>query len=960
MRYLTGFVLFFILSLTSCRNDDNDMIIDLSGQWQFMTDTADVGVAGQWFNLALAEEVQLPGSMTQNGKGTPPSLSTQWTGSIYDSSWFFNPATAPYRKPDSLKFPFWLTPDLYYTGAAWYQKTIEIPESWEGRPVMLFLERPHWETTVWVDSIMLGMQNSLSTPHRYFLPANLAQGEHRLTIRVDNRIKEINPGPDSHSLTDHSQGNWNGLVGDLKLMALSPLLISNVKIYPDIESKEVRLVYSLLNAGSSIEEGVLKVSANSFNTVKTQKLPEIEVPVKTNPGVNTLEVIYPMGDDIALWGEFQPALYRLMSRLKLVDGPVASHEDTFGMRSFSTDSTRFVINGRPVFLRGTVDCAAFPLTGYPPTSVSDWKAYFSRLKAYGVNHVRFHSWCPPQAAFSAADELGLYLQVEGPFWTNHGTAVGYGLPVDQYIGDECRRILDEYGNHPSFVMFAYGNEPAGRYQIEFLDSLVNVWKAYDNRRLYAHASIGQSWPLAPSNEFIVRAGARGLPWGHRPQSEFDYGTKIAPFQVPYVAHEMGQFCVFPDFSEIPQYTGVMKPRNFEMFRQELIRKKMGDQAHDFLMASGKFQVLCYKQEIEASLRTPGNGGMQLLGIADFPGQGSAIVGVANVFAQPKAYVAPADFKHFFDATVPLSRFSKFVFTNNDTLDVQLEVAHFGPQVLKEVIPHWRITNAAGEVWQEGDLPTTDVTWGNTVLGRLSLPLESLKMAVSLHLQLQIGDFVNGWDFWVYPQSLPESVDTSVYIAHEWDQTTRDILNNGGKVLLLAAGKVEHGKDVKQYFRPVFWNTSWFKMRPPHTLGILCDPTHPALADFPTQYHSNMQWWELLQRQQVMNVDSFPADFKPIVQPIDTWFLNRKLALIFEARVGNGKLMVCSSDIENHLQDRPAARQMRYSLLRYMQSEQFEPALEIGFNLIDDLFIDRAHQAVDFHTNDSPDELKPKL
>ncbi|GAO29472.1 glycoside hydrolase family 2 protein [Geofilum rubicundum] len=649
MRHLV--VLLLMVLIASCGQRDN-FVLDLAGEWQFQMDSADRGMDESWYAGELGERMVLPGSLMEAGIGHEITLETQWTGSIYDSSWFFNPHTEPYRQPGNLMFPFWLTPDVYYVGAAWYQKEVEVPNNWDERRIILHLERPHWESQVWVNGSHAGMQNSLSVPHEFDLTGLLKPGSNTISVRVDNRVKDINPGPDSHSITDHTQGNWNGIVGEMKLIARPHVYVKNVQVYPDVETGRVKLLSDMVNETGEVFSGEIEVHIELFNVDVKAKAQKMRFPVSVEKGDQTIELVVNMGDDVQLWDEFHPALYKLSVDLHGDKGVSDVFETQFGFRSFEADGTRFKINGRPVYLRGTVECAAHPLTGYAPMDKAYWRSLYQKAMTYGVNHFRFHSWNPPRAAFEAADELGIYLQPEGPFWTNHGTAVGDGLPVDQYIKDECDRLLETYGNHPSFVMFAYGNEPAGRHQIAFLNEMVEYWMEKDDRRLYTHAAIGGSWPLAPSNEFIIRAESRGLPWDSRPESMFDYSEKIAPYEVPYVAHEMGQYCVFPDFEEIPKYTGVYKAKNFEMFKAELERKNMGDQARDFFMASGTFQAICYKNEIEASLRTPGNGGTQLLALNDFPGQGTALVGVTDVFGMRRTISHPQNSVAFLHQPCP--------------------------------------------------------------------------------------------------------------------------------------------------------------------------------------------------------------------------------------------------------------------------------------------------------------------
>ena len=233
-------------------------------------------------------------------------------------------------------------------------------------------------------------------------------------------------------------------------------------------------------------------------------------------------------------------------------------------------------------------------------SAESWEKIFRKAKDYGLNHIRFHSWCPPEAAFIAADKIGLYLQPEGPSWPNHGPKIGLGQPIDQYLYDETERMVSWYGNYASFTMLSAGNEPAGD-QVKYLNAFVDYWKKKDRRRVYTGMSVGGSWPVVTNAEFQVRGGVRGLPWDKRPESVSDFSDGISKFSVPFVTHEMGQYCAFPNFGEIKDYNGVYRAKNFELFQQDLKDRGMADQARDFLLASGKLQVLCYKNEIEKVL-----------------------------------------------------------------------------------------------------------------------------------------------------------------------------------------------------------------------------------------------------------------------------------------------------------------------------------------------------------------------
>jgi hypothetical protein len=964
MRYCLYYTLLtFLFVVSPCNvmaSTEPANVISLAGTWKFQTDPEDKGKTEKWFVRSLTEIIKLPGSMVENGKGDELTLKTKWTGSIYDSSWFYNPSMAKFRQPGHIKFPFWLTPDKYYVGPAWYQKEVDIPKNWKGKRIVLFLERPHWESTVWIDDKEAGMQNSLCTPHQYDLTSMLSAGKHTLTIRIDNRIKEINPGPDSHSLTDHTQGNWNGMVGQLNLVAGSAnVFFDDIRIFPDIKAKTAKVVMVLRHPKNKTS-GKIELSVESFNTTSDQIIKPLVSDFTSGAGeTDTIVTIYPMGDNIQLWDEFHPVLYNLTAVITDKSGNKEIKKTIFGMRDFKANGKNFEINGHLTFLRGTVENCVFPLTGYAPMNEADWARVFTICRAHGLNHMRFHSYCPPEAAFIAADKAGFYLQPEGPSWANHGSSLGDGKPIDKYIWDETERIVKEYGNHPSFCMFAYGNEPRGRY-VKYLAEWLNHWKAKDNRRMYTSASIAMSWTVNPESEYIVRSGPRGLKWKGAPETKNDYrASDIVNWKVPYLAHEMGQWCVYPDFKEIAKYTGPLKAKNFELFQEQLGDNHMGDQSQDFLMASGKLQALCYKTEIETALKTTGLAGFQLLALNDYPGQGTALVGLLNAFWGEKGYITSDEFNRFCNSTVPLARFPKFVYTTNDTLTVEIEVSHFAENPLENVKSKWKISDEKGVDLANGSFDSRTIPIGNCIsIGTIFRTFSDVTHATKFNLEVTIDNYKNDWNFWVYPAVLPKVDTTTIYFCDVFNSKAEEVLNNGGNVFLYSSGKVENGKDVKQYFTPVFWNTSWFKMNPPHTTGILVKESSPAFADFPTEYHSNFQWWELVNRQQVMNLENFPSDFKPLVQPIDTWFLNRRLALLFEAKVGKGKIMVCSADLQNDLEKRPVARQLLFSLEKYMTSAKFKPAFAVEASVIKELFEVKERKIFRTYTKDSPDELKP--
>ena len=905
-------------------------VINLSGTWQFAIDRSTNVIRPKQY----LETIELPGSMLTNGKGDDVTLKTQWVSSLYDSSYFFNPKMAPYRQPGQMKFPFFLTPEKHYVGNAWYRRSVFVPNEWKGKTVTLYLERPHIETFVFVNGKSVGHEMSLSVPHQFDVTDYIKYGkQNTIEIRIYNGIENVCVGQDSHSVTDQTQGDWNGIVGSMELRT-SPRLW-RFRVSPDIEtgSAEVFIndtVYCVVVDGKQAYE-----CKGTFD--HQPSLPPV------------------------LWDEYNPYLYSLKLCYHGDSIPV-----TFGMRKVSIEGRDILLNDKVMKVRGTVGNCCFPETGYPPTDVESWERIFAKCKEYGLNAMRFHSYCPPEAAFVAADNIGFYLQPEGPSWPNHGVKLGQGMPIDKYLLEECKAIIDQYGSHPSFIMLAAGNEPAGNW-VKWCNIFVKEMHKYDPSRIYADASVGGGWAWAADAEYHVKGGARGLDeWKKQmPQSMDDFSagmdlprnfkpTEEKPVNTePIISHETGQWCAFPDLKETNQYTGAYKAKNFEIFADLLRDNGMEAQAEKFLMASGRLQVLAYKYDIERNLRTPDYAGFLLLGLNDYSGQGTALVGALNVHWMEKGYCTASDWTEFCSDVVPLARFPRFVFSATDTICIgtMLYNATFNTQ--QYPLLGYSISQSDGRTLKIGSVET-----GKDIIFDSS----SITSPQKLTLTLSAGNHHNHWDFWVYPNiDGAESLNTSedIYETDTLDAKAIEILEQGGSVLLECGGKIRYGNDVRHSYLPVFWNTSWFKMRPPHTTGSYIQCDHPIFKNFPTEDWQNLQWWELVNNTQVINLAEFPIEYQPIVQPIDTWHISRKLGMLIEARVLNGRLIMTTMNLHSNLDQRLVARQLRYSILNYMKSNDFNPTLQLDIKTIRNLFENEALR-VDMFTSGNPDELKPKL
>lgn len=885
------------LLLASCKQPAQE--IDLSGEWEVKLDSLS----------AEGDKITLPGTLCDAGLGTPCALKPEMEKEI-----FLNLK----RKFD-------------YVGPAWYTREVFVPREWQDKDIFLSLERVIWNSQVWVnDTKVEGFNESLTTPHSFDLSKHLIAGQNnRITVRIDNRRQhDISVRDLAHAYTNDTQTMWNGMLGKIALTAKDKVRIDEVKLTPDVDSRSVKVTVKTATGSDSALKGMLSFAVKD---PKGNSLAVKEVPIE---GAET-SFSYPISEPM-LWDEFNPNIYEATATLKAGEMTDVKSEN-FGMRKLTNKDALLQINGRRLFLRGTLECCIFPLKGYPPMDEAGWEKVFGAARDYGLNHIRFHSWCPPEAAFNVADRMGFYLQVELPLWTLN---VGEDEPTVNFLYAEAAHIMEEYGNHPSFCFWSLGNELEGDFGV--MNKLLSTLKQQDSRHLYMTTTFTfqkdhGSWPEANDDFWVTQWTKNGWVRGQgifddQPASfDKDFSTAIEGLPVPLITHEIGQYSVFPNLKEIDKYTGNLMPLNFMAVAADLEKKGRLHLAEGNLMASGKLAAILYKEEIERALKTPGFSGFQLLDLHDFPGQGTALVGIIDAFWESKGLITPEKFRRFCSPVVPLARFKKATYVNNEVLDIRFEAANFSDKALDGVRPEWKLSDSKGNVIAEGKLDEQTVPIGNAIkMGDISVALNSVSAAEQLTLSVQFAgsDYRNSWSIWVYPQELPE-VGSEIVYTRSFAEAEK-ALNQGKKVLLNPEKEEINGLEGK--FVQVFWSPVHFPNQP-GTMGILCDPVHPALADFPTEMHSNWQWWDICKNATTMELDSMKNNLQPIVRMVDNFYKNRNLGLLFEAKAGDGKLLVCSSDLMKSLDSRPVARQLRYSLLKYMESDKFNPQDAVSFEQI---------------------------
>jgi hypothetical protein len=892
-----------ILFLFACLNlAARAATLDLAGAWEVsLTDPA---TAAKW------QPIKLPGTLDDAGLGAPLILQPALTLQVL---------TRLQRK-------------FTHIGPAWYRHTVEIPAAWSGQSIALELERVLWESRVFVDGREVSRADSLTTPHTHDLTAALAPGRHELLLRIDNSeiYSEVShharsyvgreDAPLAHAYTNHTQVMWNGVLGHITLRASVPTAPKVLRIDAGLAPAPTLTVRVTTHAKKATDA---KYHLTLRRVGETKPLAEQTAALDAEG-----RVVWTLPADVKVsgWDEFSPAVYELTAAL--AGRPDTALTTTFGFRELTAVNREFQINSRRIFLRGNLECCIFPLTGHPPTDRAAWIKLLSTAKAWGLNHLRFHSWCPPEAAFAAADELGLYFQVELPHWSLN---VGKDAATVAFLSAEADRMLATYGNHPSFLFLSLGNELQG--DMDSLHAEVSRLRAQDNRHLYTSTTFtfekGHGRTPEPGDDFFITqyttdgwVRGQGVFNEQPPGFDGDYSAAARKVAVPLVAHEIGQYSVYPDLAEIARYTGNLVPLNFIAVRDDLAKKDLLTLAPQFTAASGKFATLLYKEEIERALRTPEVDGFQLLELQDFPGQGTALVGVLNAFWEPKGFVTAAEFRRFCGPVVPLARFPKAIYERGETFSAKIEIANFF-RALPICKIKWIIRDDRGATVAEGKLPTLDLASGGTsAVGEISVPIPAGDAAArwSLEITLAGTEFRNAWNIWVYPRAaradaaIPGNITLATTLAE-----AETALAAGRRVLFSPA--IEKIAGIPGKFVPVFWSPVHFPNQP-GTMGLLCDPLHPALAGFPTDFHSDWQWWNLTLRSKSVVLDGLAAT--PIVRVIDNFNRNHSLANVFEAKVGPGRLLFSAIDLTTDLAARPTARQLRASLLAYAASGAFKP------------------------------------
>lgn len=857
--------------------------------------------------------------------------------------------------------PDYMTDRFYFEGYAWYSRKLVVEEEWVDKKLTLFLERTRI-STVYIDGVEINTENSLCGFHEHDLTEKLAAGEHELTIRVSNVDYPTKGG---HMTSPDTQTNWNGILGRMELQVRECVYPENlqvdarcpecVKVSADIcggAKAGVNNVQEADNNNCSCGEGrnacACQTGSGMATVVIRRSTGELLHEGVYSYENQRLEVELSLSGEDLLWDEYHT---NLLQAIVLVEKE--SITATFGIRKLSNDGRRLLVNDKQVFWRGKHDGLVFPRTGYAPMTVEEWKQVFATAKEYGINHYRFHTCCPPEAAFAAADQMGIYMEPELPFW---GTIAapgeeGYNETEQAYLVEEGYRILKNFGNHPSFVMLSMGNELWG--SMERINSFLHAYKQADSRHFYTQGSNNfQFCPAVLPDEDVfcgVRlAGDRlfrgsyamcDAPQGHiqtdAPNAAHHYDDIIAPMQVsegeagdgyieiqygtgvkrvkavsgegalipqvPVLSHEIGQYDFFPDFTELGRYEGSQQPLYLELYRERMEKSDTYKQWKDFYEATGIFAIDCYRREIEAALRSKELSGFQLLDLQDFPGQCVALVGILNAWLESKGLIEAKDWRAFCSDTVILAELESFIAEEKQHISMPVKLSVCNWEAFNGTVLEYKI--ACGEqCLAAGTLPISKGSERLQEVGIVEFDIPALVQPQKVDIQLQVADteYRNAYTLWAYPQeevSITEEAiccgEKKVFIARS-EEAAAAYQADGAAFLYIPEPKEG---DVEGTYCTDFWNYPMFRSIsesmnrkvPVGTLGLYIEKDHDMLKNFACEKYSTPQWYQLVMHSHCAVLDG-KEDVEIIVQPIDNVERCHKLGMLYY----QGEMLVCTA------------------------------------------------------------------
>ncbi len=902
--------------------------VDLSGEWEFRIDPLDVGLKEKWYETGVSFERTIQVPCAWNAQGVAFESAEQlreYEDKALKERMAMHDIVMSGGHPESDRLFH------VYPGPGWYRKKVTIPDDWKGKVPWLVFAGVHREADVWVNNQLVGAHRSYLTPFRMDISSH-AKASETITIvaRVDaNRKKEVDPLLGCLDTLDFLYVTWGGIHRPVTLEATDQSRIEDVFILPHLatETAEIRIsIQGKKSARFTLAAKILDADGVPVTSVQQSV---------ADDGAET--VLMPRLAKAKLWSPETPHLYTAQIQLLSGTEVIDARSIRFGMREFKVEAGNFLLNGKPIFLRGYGDDCIFPNTICPPADKNEFRTRLSRAREYGFNYVRHHSWIPPREYLDAADELGMMLQPEFPFVGRpdfSGAPEARRVALEQWIEViRCNR------NHPSIVTWCMGNEIYDSF--ELAPAMYEAAKRLDPSRPVIDTD-GCDFKNKDRKtlDFMVVQFNEGDSMGYQ-DGKYNFPSDIGK---PVIAHEMGYFATLPDVDQLKLFKNGLRP--YWIFDAHALAQQNGvlDVYPDWLAASYRLQAVSLKSNVEAARRSRLKGTSVWL-FQDYP---NCAEGATDMFLRPKG-ILPAEFRKFNSPTVLLLDAARRNWWNGETAEFKFVVSRFEDAPSNQAKLHWVLKSGSATLLDGVQENLQIHSGGVQELSSFQLKIPAGHPSERLTLAAELidanGKAENSWDLWVFAKELRTEtarkgrtirsdsfcakylsaqeysggtipLETELFVTTRMDDNVLAYLQSGGRVLLLEPEPIFPTE--KTDFRLSAWDGKG-------PAGTIFDAKHPALSAVPSEGWCDLQFYSLIQGSKTILLGSLPAKIQPLVRCIDrpTRLANR--AYLFEAQVGRGKLMVSGFNFAESIGSKdPAGIFLLDRFVDYTLGPEFEP------------------------------------
>ena len=799
-------------------------------------------------------------------------------------------------------------------GIGWYRRTFEVPPEWRGagRHVWLVVGGVHRSAVVYLNDKQVADHVGYPIEFRADITDALrdgGNGPQKLIIAVDSRQDpKRDPLAGTFDILDYMNLTWGGIYEHVKLESTGDMWITDVLVQPDPAHHSARLRV-LAGGKSSVADDLTSSIGGRTRQIRVR---------------DGLATDYLALSGAPLWTPNEPNLLTLELMLsRRGSGEVLDRKQIrFGLKKLEIRDGQFILNGDRFFVRGYGDDFNFPREFLPPADVEFWKKYLAKRKEFGFNAVRHHSMMPSESYLAAADEVGMLVQPELP--------IAY-MEYQQRATPEARKLyanvwesyIRQVANHPSIMAWCMGNEQNDG--LPFGAKLYEMAKRLDPDRPVIDSDGVPPWTDRPTLDYRpVQFEEHVIPWGANRGKYANANRPPSAATKPTIVHEMSNLSCLPDPAEAQRFDGAIKPFWLDAMRDAVKRQRLDWQLPALLDASWKLQASLLKLNIEAARlgASSGIGGYEQWLFRDYWTQSS---GIESMLGTTRALSAEATRRFNSDAVI-LWDHDRVNFRCAEEIPLKIVLSDFRPRdaaAIREI--RARLGDATAIVL---DPPADEPSFrGNRGpwTGRLNAP--TLAKPAKVSLIVEAGDVQNEWPVWIWPDARHESPKADVVVARRLTRTLLDRLDAGAAVLVTDDALTFPTQNAT--FKPAWWRGD---ENGDFVHGNLFASKHAALSDFPNDGYGDLQTYALLNDRPVVTLDDFSpvGGIEPIVAAIDVPWKLRRMAYLWEARVGRrGKLLVSTFDLsEPTRKTDPAAAWMYAALARYVNGERFIPQKEL--------------------------------